>query len=100
MLLFGNFNYGKKGILDMTHRRLFTFKSLKRLLKQSGYIILKTEGIPIPFALIFGNNWFSKTLSFTNRIFILINKPLFAYQIFIRARFIPTVENTLKETIG
>ena len=25
MMLFGQFNYGKRGILDMTHRRLFTF---------------------------------------------------------------------------
>ena len=32
MLLFGQFNYGKKGILDATHTRLFTFRSLDELL--------------------------------------------------------------------
>ena len=27
MMLLGQFNYGPRGILDMTHTRLFTFKS-------------------------------------------------------------------------
>ena len=31
-LLVGQFNYGKRGILDLTHTRLFTFSSLRRLL--------------------------------------------------------------------
>src|SRR6185437_9548148 len=34
MLLLGQFNYGKRGILDMTHTRLFTFSSFRRLLEQ------------------------------------------------------------------
>ena len=34
-LLFGNFNYGKRGILDLTHTRLFTFSSLRRLFEQA-----------------------------------------------------------------
>ena len=33
MLFFGQFNYGKKGILDATHTRLFTFRSLRELLR-------------------------------------------------------------------
>ena len=49
MLLFGQFNYGKKGILDATHTRLFTFRSLSELLKQSDYQILEMRGIPAPF---------------------------------------------------
>jgi glycosyltransferase involved in cell wall biosynthesis len=31
MLLFGIFNYGRRGILDRTHTRLFTFSSMKDL---------------------------------------------------------------------
>ena len=37
MTLFGQFNYGKKGLLDYTHKRLFTFRTLKSLLKNAGY---------------------------------------------------------------
>jgi len=41
MLLLGQFNYGKKGILDLTHTRLFTFASLRHLLEQSGFDVLE-----------------------------------------------------------
>ena len=37
MLLFGQFNYGKRGILDLTHTRLFTFESFRRLFEQGGF---------------------------------------------------------------
>ena len=46
MLLLGQFNYGKRGILDMTHTRLFTFSSLRQLLEQRGFQISKSRGIP------------------------------------------------------
>ena len=39
MLLFGQFNYGKAGILDRTHTRLFTFRSLRQLLVDAGFRI-------------------------------------------------------------
>ncbi|MFA6303628.1 MAG: bifunctional glycosyltransferase/class I SAM-dependent methyltransferase [Legionella sp.] len=48
MLLLGQFNYGKRGTLDMTHTRLFTFTSLKRLLTSTGYDIIEMQGIPAP----------------------------------------------------
>jgi len=49
MLLFGQFNYGKRGILDVTHTRLFTFGSLRRALRQAGFEILETRGCRLPF---------------------------------------------------
>ena len=39
MLLLGQFNYGKAGILDRTHTRLFTFRTLERLLRDAGFRI-------------------------------------------------------------
>ena len=56
MLLLGSFNYGKRGILDLTHTRLFTFASLARTLEQSGFAIDETKAIPAPFPLALGNN--------------------------------------------
>ena len=38
-LLFGWFNYGRRGILDLTHTRLFTFGTLRNLFEQAGYQI-------------------------------------------------------------
>ena len=51
------FNYGKEGILDKTHKRLFTFSTLKSLLVQNDFKITKSYGIPAPFPLAVGENF-------------------------------------------
>ena len=55
MLLFGQFNYGKAGILDRTHTRLFTFRSLRQLLVDAGFRIKEIRGVPAPFPKVLGN---------------------------------------------
>ena len=55
MLLIGQFNYGKRGILDLTHARLFTFDSFRRLFEQGGFRVVETRGIPGPFPLALRN---------------------------------------------
>jgi len=82
MLLIGFFNYGKKGILDRTHTRLFTFSSFKNLVEQFGFSITRTYGIPAPFPLVFGNNIIGKILILINSYLIKISKRLFSYQIY------------------
>jgi glycosyltransferase involved in cell wall biosynthesis len=100
MLTLGQLNYGKKGILDVTHTRLFTFRSIRELLAQSGYKILEMRGIPAPFPLALGKTWLARVLLALNTALIRVSKGLFAYQIFIRAEARPTVNNLLKETIS
>jgi len=100
MLLLGQFNYGKKGILDVTHTRLFTFRSMRELLQQSGYKILEVRGIPAPFPAAVGDNFFARAMLRLNRALIRMSKGLFSYQIFIRAEAKPTVNNLLRETIS
>lgn len=99
MLFFGQFNYGRKGILDATHTRLFTFRSLKALLDQSGYNVLEVRGIPAPFPKAIGNNPVSRFFIGMNEALIRLSKGLFSYQIFVRAVAKPTVHNLLGETI-
>lgn len=99
MLLFGQFNYGKKGILDATHTRLFTFRSLNALLEQSGYKVIEVRGIPAPFPKAIGLNFASRLLLRANEVLIGLSKGLFSYQIFVRAEAKPTVNNLLGETI-
>lgn len=81
MLLIGNFNYGKRGILDKTHTRLFTFSTLKYLLLQSGFSIIEKRGIPAPYPLAIGENFLSKLLLEINFLLIKISKTIFSYQI-------------------
>ena len=100
MLLLGQFNYGKKGILDATHTRLFTFRSLRELLRQSGYKILEVRGIPAPYPKALGTNFISRLLVWANEKLISLSRSFFSYQIFVRAQALPTVNNLLYETIN
>lgn len=99
MLALGQFNYSRKGILGLGHRRLFTFHSLRALLEQAGYEILEERGVPAPFPLALGTNVWSKVLLRINQVLLFLSKRLFAYQICMRARALPDARHLLKETI-
>lgn len=99
MLLFGQFNYGRKGILDRTHTRLFTFQTLRKALEETGYEVEEVHGIPAPIPAALGNNFLSHGLMLLNRCLIRLSRGLFSYQIFLKARATPTIENLLGETI-
>jgi hypothetical protein len=99
MLLLGHFNYGRKGILDRTHTRLFTFASLRELFEQAGYEIIELKGIPAPYPKALGDNLLGRLLLWINIAFIHLGRGLFSYQIFIRASAKPSVEHLLSETI-
>jgi len=99
MLLLGHFNYGRKGILDRTHTRLFTFASLRELFEQAGYEVVEVKGIPAPYPKALGNNFVGNLLLKINKALIHISRGLFSYQIFIRAAAKPSVEHLLSETI-
>ncbi len=100
MLLCGQFNYGKVGILDRTHTRLFTFRSLRALLQQCGYNVLETRAIPAPFPKALGDHWFSRWLTKLNGALATVLPGVFGYQIFVRARALPTVDHLLAETVS
>lgn len=98
-LLFGNFNYGKEGVLDKTHKRLFTFSTIKKNCRQSGYIIEKVRGIPAPFPKALGNNFFGHFLLNINRGLITIWRGLFSYQVYLEVRPTPVVNALLEHSI-
>lgn len=98
MLLLGAFNYTRRGILDLTHRRLFTFKTLRALLSQAGYTILETRGLPAPFPKSLGDNAFSRLLVRINEGLLRIFPGLFSYEIVLRVQAQPTVKALLAET--
>ena len=95
MLLAGIFNYGSRGILDLTHTRLFTFSSIRRLLRQAGYQIDETRGVPAPFPLALGNTFLARFLLAANKLMIKISKRLFSYQIFMVVRPLPSIDTLL-----
>jgi glycosyltransferase involved in cell wall biosynthesis len=90
-LLFGWFNYGPRGILDLTHTRLFTFATARRLFEQSGYRIEEVRGVPAPFPLVLGDGFWGRFALAVNKFFIRISKSLFSYQIFMVCTPLPSL---------
>lgn len=93
--LLGRFNYGKRGILDLTHTRLYTFKTLRHLFEQCGFRITRVEGVPAPFPLALGYNGVSRAALRINEWLITLLPGLFAYQVFMEATPTATVEALL-----
>ena len=99
MLLFGYFNYGKRGILDKTHSRLFTPSSFRKIFKDYNFKILKNIYIPAPYPLAFGKNKFSYLLLSINNFLIKIFPNIFSYQTMIIIKPPISLKKMLKETI-
>jgi 2-polyprenyl-3-methyl-5-hydroxy-6-metoxy-1,4-benzoquinol methylase len=98
MLLLGFFNYGKAGVLDHTHTRLYTFGSARRLLRDAGFRIKRVRGVPVPFPKALGGGRLGRWALRANLLLIHLSKSLFSYQIYIEAETTPTVEFVLGHT--
>ena len=97
--LLGQFNYGKRGILDLTHTRLYTFKTLRALFEQCGFLVTRVEGIPAPFPLALGDNALARAAMRVNDLLIRLLPGLFAYQVFMVVTPTPTVEALLDRSM-
>jgi glycosyltransferase involved in cell wall biosynthesis len=98
MLLAGQFNYGKVGILDRTHTRLLSFRSTRHLLRDSGFRIKTMRGVPAPFPKVLGNGRLGHLAVRANLALIKISKTLFSYQIYVEAETTPDVSFVLRDT--
>jgi hypothetical protein len=92
MLLLGQFNYGKAGILDKTHARLFTFRSARHLLRDAGFRIRELKGIPAPLPKVFGSGIIGRAAVAANLALIRLSPTLFSYQVYIEADSTPDVD--------
>jgi glycosyltransferase involved in cell wall biosynthesis len=99
MLLFGQFNHGKLGILDLTHTRLFTFATFRRLFEQSGFSVLEMRGVPAPFPLALGDGRLAQVLVRLNRALIRVSRTLFSYQVLAVIQPRPALENLLRTAV-
>jgi len=86
-LLFGRFDYGDRGILDRTHLRFFTLKSLTDMLEQCGLKIGRIVATPIPVQLVWRvtNRQFFAPLHDCHYLLVRLWKTLFAYQFVVQA---------------
>ena len=97
--MIGHFNYGRRGILDLTHARLFTVSSFRRLIRNAGFRIDSVRCFGPPIADLSGAN--SGLFHFIDRLTSSLArawKGLFGYQILIEATRPDSVDTLMDRT--
>jgi glycosyltransferase involved in cell wall biosynthesis len=94
-LLFGRFEYARRGILDLSHSRLFTFNTLRRAMRSAGFVIEQMEGVVPPLPFIFGSSIVGRTCMAVARKLVRFSPRLFGFQCLIVARPRPTLHALL-----
>jgi glycosyltransferase involved in cell wall biosynthesis len=78
--LLGAFDYDQRGILDRTHLRFFTRRSIRRLVEREGFRVRRLEPVGLPLDALqiqgVGGRW----LRAFDHLFLTIWPTMFAYQ--------------------
>ncbi len=99
MLLLGQFNYGKKGILDRTHTRLFTVRSFCRTLEGEGFRVDDVRGFGPPVRDMVGDSGLLRLIDGVAGWLARVWPRLFAYQILVEATRLDDVDTLLDRTL-
>ena len=93
-LLLGRFNYAERGILDVTHKRLFTRATLLRTLRDSGYRIESIRPVGAPFQTVVGGS-LGKLLGQIANALARLWPTMFAFQFMVTCRPMPGVKQVV-----
>jgi 2-polyprenyl-3-methyl-5-hydroxy-6-metoxy-1,4-benzoquinol methylase len=87
-LLMGRFDYAERGILDRTHLRFFTRKTLSAMVKETGLEILSIRVTPIPLELVspFFSSGFGRVLHSAFAGLTSLMPTLLGYQFILEAK--------------
>jgi len=88
LLLFGRFDYLDRGILDHSHLRFFTERSLRAMLTDAGLLIERFTATPAPLYQILPVSWHRRWVAATHSVNALIARKvrrLLGYQFIVLA---------------
>jgi len=89
LLLLGRFDYLDRGILDNTHLRFFTARSLRTLLDDAGLVVERFSATPAPLYQVLPERWHKRWVAVTHTINAAIARNLprvLGYQFIVLAR--------------
>src|SRR3954452_10799542 len=97
-LLLGQFNYGKRGILDLTHTRLFTVYSFKKLLANAGFAIKEVKGFGPPIRDMVGESTTLRAIDTTSSTLARLWPRLFAFNFLVVAQKADELDDIYERT--
>jgi 2-polyprenyl-3-methyl-5-hydroxy-6-metoxy-1,4-benzoquinol methylase len=89
MMLLGKFEYAERGILDRTHLRFYTRKTIVRLLESEGYEVVKVRMTNLPLEVVIPmrpESWIMRMADAVLGVFTRLLPGLFGYQVIVTAR--------------
>ncbi len=84
----GMFDYDRRGILDSTHLRFFTRRSIRKLVEGQGYAIRRIEPVGLPFDALRLDGAKGRWLRVLDHLLLALWPTMFGYQFIIEA--VPT----------
>jgi glycosyltransferase involved in cell wall biosynthesis/2-polyprenyl-3-methyl-5-hydroxy-6-metoxy-1,4-benzoquinol methylase len=95
-LLLGRFAYADRGIMDVTHKRLFTKSSLMAALRDSGYELRSVRPVPVPFEnIVTGRPRLGRMLTRIASLLCRVWPRMFAFQFLVVCEPLPGVSQVL-----
>jgi glycosyltransferase involved in cell wall biosynthesis len=81
----GVFDYDQRGILDATHLRFFTRRSIKRLVEREGFTVRRIEPVGLPLDALGVEGEKSRLLRLVDHLLLSLWPTLFGYQFIVEA---------------
>jgi 2-polyprenyl-3-methyl-5-hydroxy-6-metoxy-1,4-benzoquinol methylase len=81
----GVFDYDQRGILDATHLRFFTRRSLVKLIERRGFAIQRIEPVGLPLDALGIESTKARALRLTDRLLSNVWPTMFGYQFIVEA---------------
>ena len=88
---FGMFDYDQRGILDSTHLRFFTRRSIQKLIERQGFTVRRLEPVGLPLDALGVEGGKAQWLRLVDHMLLSTWPTMFGYQFIIEATAEPRV---------
>jgi SAM-dependent methyltransferase len=81
----GMFDYDQRGILDSTHIRFFTRRSIRKLIERHGFTVRRIESVGLPLDALGVEGTKAKVIRLIDRLSLDLWPTMFGYQFIVEA---------------
>ena len=82
---FGRFDYDQRGILDATHLRFFTRRSIRKLVERSGFTVRRIEPVGLPLDALGLEGSTGRLVRLIDQFLVNLWPTMFGYQFLVEA---------------